>query len=83
MSKTSKPMYPTQLRANQLCLLFSVISTSMIFKIRNKTDSVIHTVAVVHVRLKDVAIAFSKPIRRPNIFDDEEDTEVPVTVLYV
>ena len=83
MSKTSKPMYPTQLRANQFCLLFSVISTSMIFKIRNKTDSVIHTVAVVHVRLKDVAIAFSKPIRRPNIFDDEEDTEVPVTVLYV
>lgn len=83
MSKTSKPMHPTQLRANQLCLLFSVISTSMIFKIRNKTDSVIHTVAVVHVRLKDVAIAFSKPIRRPNIFDDEEDTEVPVTVLYV
>lgn len=76
-------MYPTQLRANQLCLLFSVISTSMIFKIRNKTDSVIHTVAVVHVRLKDVAIAFSKPIRRPNIFDDEEDTEVPMTVLYV
>lgn len=76
-------MHPTQLRANQLCLLFSVISTSMIFKIRNKTDSVIHTVAVVHVRLKDVAIAFSKPIRRPNIFDDEEDTEVPVTVLYV
>ena len=60
-----------------------MISTSMIFKIRNKTDSVIHTVAVVHVRLKDVAIAFSKPICRPNIFDDEEDTEVPVTVLYV
>ena len=55
----------------------------MIFKIRNKTDSVIHTVAVVHVRLKDVAIAFSKPIRRPNIFDDEEDTEVPMTVPYV
>lgn len=41
------------------------------------------SVAVVHVRLKDVAIAFSKPIRRPNIFDDEEDTEVPVTVFYV
>lgn len=75
MSKTSDDV--------RLCLLFSVISTSMIFKIRNKTDSVIHTVAVVHVRLKDVAIAFSKPIRRPNIFDDEEDTEVPVTVLYV
>ena len=75
MSKTSDDV--------RLCLLFSVISTSMIFKIHNKTDSVIHTVAVVHVRLKDVAIAFSKPIRRPNIFDDEEDTEVPVTVLYV